>query len=85
MILSLFLGNCARDPPVIGQLIFKPDGWQVLAEWIDANLHYSSAWSFPIYWASNIQWHDNPVRRIDSYAKSKGRWKKLCYRIDCKL
>ena len=53
----------------------KPGGWQVLGEWIDANLAYPSAWFFPIYWAFNIQWQEHPVRRIDSYAEPKGRWR----------
>lgn len=49
--------------------------WQILAEWIDANLLYSSLYFFPKYWAVNINWHERPLRRIDSYAKPLGRWK----------
>jgi hypothetical protein len=49
-------------------------GWQILARWIDQNLPYSSLWFYPIYWAFNIQWHERPQRRIDSYAEPKGRW-----------
>ena len=48
-------------------------GWQVLARWIDANLPYSTAWFFPTLWAFNIQWHERPQRRIDSYAEPRGR------------
>lgn len=46
--------------------------WQVMAEWIDRNLPYSSAWFFPTYWAFNIGWHERPQRRIDNYAEPKG-------------
>lgn len=49
-------------------------GWQVLARWIDDTLPYSTVWFFPAYWAFNIQWHERPQRRIDSYAEPKGRW-----------
>jgi len=50
-------------------------GWQVLARWIDDTLPYASACFFPTYWAFNIQWHERPLRRIDSYAEPKGRWR----------
>lgn len=43
-------------------------GWRVLAEWIDANLPYSSLYFFPKYWAVNIGWHEAPERSIKSYA-----------------
>jgi hypothetical protein len=49
-------------------------GWRILARWIHENLNYSSLWFFPKYWAFNIQWHERPERRIDSYAEPKGRW-----------
>jgi hypothetical protein len=49
-------------------------GWQVLARWIDENLPYASLEFFPKYWAFNIQWHERPERRVDSYAEPKGRW-----------
>lgn len=52
----------------------EPGGWQGLARWIDDNLKYSSLWFFPTLWAVNIGWHENPKRRIDSYAEPKGRW-----------
>lgn len=52
----------------------EPGGWQVLARWIDENLPYSSLFFFPTYWALNINWHERPQRRIDSYAEPKGRW-----------
>lgn len=30
---------------------------------------------FPTLWAVNIQWHEKPERRVDSYAVPKGRWR----------
>jgi hypothetical protein len=48
--------------------------WQILARWIDENLPYSSLYFFPKYWALNINWHERPQRRIDSYAEPRGRW-----------
>lgn len=52
----------------------EPGGWQVLALWIHENLPYSSLFFFPTYWAVNINWHECPQRRVDSYAEPKGRW-----------
>jgi hypothetical protein len=48
--------------------------WRILARWIDRNLVYSSVQFYPTYWAFNIQWHERPARRIDSFAEPKGRW-----------
>jgi hypothetical protein len=48
--------------------------WRLLARWIDRNLPYSSVQFYPTYWAFNIQWHEKPERRIDSFAEPKGRW-----------
>lgn len=50
------------------------DDWQILTRWIDDNLPYSTLYFFPTLWAVNIQWHERPVRRVDSYAEPKGRW-----------
>jgi len=52
----------------------EPGDWRILAQWIHDNLNYSMLWFFPTYWAFNIQWHERPERRIDSYAEPKGRW-----------
>lgn len=49
--------------------------WQILARWIDETLAYSSLHFFPTLWAVNVNWHERPKRRIDSYAVPKGRWK----------
>ncbi|WP_324261529.1 hypothetical protein U4960_15625 [Altererythrobacter sp. H2] len=50
-------------------------GWQVLAEWVDTKLPYSSLFFFPKLWAVNVSWHELPERRVDSYAVPKGRWR----------
>lgn len=49
-------------------------GWQVLARWIHDNLPYSSLFFFPTFWAVNINWHEFPRKRIESYAEPKGLW-----------
>jgi len=46
--------------------------WPALAWWIHDHLAYSRLFFFPKLAAFNIQWHENPVRRIDSYVKPKG-------------
>lgn len=46
--------------------------WRQLAWWIHDHLPYSSLYFFPKLAAFNIQWHENPVRRIDSYVAPKG-------------
>ncbi|MBX3490782.1 MAG: hypothetical protein KF769_07015 [Parvibaculum sp.] len=52
---------------------FPQDGdWQKLAWWIHDHLPYSSLYFFKELWAFNIQWHEQPERRIDSYAEPKG-------------
>ena len=48
--------------------------WQILDRWIDETLPYSSLWFYPRLWAVNVNWHEEPERRIDSYAAPKGRW-----------
>lgn len=49
--------------------------WQILANWIDTNLPYSTVTFFPKLWAFNIQWHQSPKRKIKSYAKPRGRFR----------
>ncbi|CAD7044119.1 hypothetical protein RHAB21_03402 [Pseudorhizobium halotolerans] len=46
--------------------------WQKMAWWIYDHLPYASLCFFPKLWASNIQWHERPERRIMSYAKPRG-------------
>lgn len=52
----------------------QPGDWQILARWIDDNLPYPRLFFFPTLWAVNINWHERPLRRMDSYAEPKGRW-----------
>lgn len=46
--------------------------WTELAWWIHDHLPYSEMYFFPKLAAFNIQWHENPTRRIDSYVAPKG-------------
>jgi hypothetical protein len=53
--------------------VFPNEGdWQKLAWWIHDNLPYSSVWVFPKYWAMNINWSENPEKKIISYMPPKG-------------
>jgi hypothetical protein len=52
---------------------FQAQGdWRKLAWWIHDHLPYSSLYFFPKMWAVNIQWCEDPVRRIDSYVSPRG-------------
>lgn len=46
--------------------------WRKLAWWIHDHLAYSELFFFPKLAAFNITWHENPVRRIDSYIAPRG-------------
>jgi hypothetical protein len=46
--------------------------WQAMAWWIHDNLPYSRLQFFPKLAAFNIQWHEKPVRKIDSFADPRG-------------
>lgn len=46
--------------------------WQPLAWWIHDHLPYSHMSFFPKLCAFNINWHEQPQRRLDSYATPKG-------------
>jgi hypothetical protein len=50
----------------------KGGSWTAMAWWIHDHLPYSSLYFFPRLAAFNINWHEAPVRRIDSYAPPKG-------------
>ena len=53
--------------------VFQAKGdWRKLAWWIHDHLPYSSLLFFPKLWAVNIQWREEPERRIDSYTAPKG-------------
>lgn len=56
----------------------NPGNWTRLAWWIHDNLPYSSLHFFPTNAAVNIQWHEKPERRIDSWAgwQADDGWKK---------
>ncbi|WP_157215933.1 hypothetical protein [Flavisphingomonas formosensis] len=61
---------------------FPNDGdWTALAWWIHDHLPYSELQFFPTNWAFNINWRENPVRAIHSYAgwKEEGAWKASGY------
>lgn len=47
-------------------------GWTDMAWWIHDHLNYSTLCFFPKLMAFNIQWHEHPVRRIDSYTAPRG-------------
>lgn len=46
--------------------------WRALAWWVHDHLPYSSMYFFPRLAAFNLNWHENPLRRIDSYITPRG-------------
>lgn len=58
--------------PWLVDCIEKGGSWTAMAWWIHDHLPYSSLYFFPRLGAFNINWHEVPVRRIDSYAPPKG-------------
>ncbi len=46
--------------------------WRALAWWIHDHLAYSRLQFFPKLAAFNINWHERPVRRIDSFISPNG-------------
>lgn len=46
--------------------------WRSIAWWIHDHLPYGSLYFFPKLAAFNMQWHERPERRIDSYIPPKG-------------
>lgn len=50
----------------------KGGSWTSMAWWIHDHLPYSSLYFFSRLGAFNINWHETPVRHIDSYASPKG-------------
>jgi len=46
--------------------------WTDMAWWIHDHLPYSTLYFFPRLAAFNINWHEIPVRRVDSYLQPKG-------------
>lgn len=52
---------------------FQTSGdWRRLAWWVHDHLPYSEMYFFPKFWAFNLTWNEQPVRRIDSYAAPAG-------------
>lgn len=48
------------------------EDWRSLAWWIHDHLPYSHLQFFPKLCAFNIQWHERPTRRFDSFITPKG-------------
>jgi len=46
--------------------------WRAIAWWIHDHLPYSHLQFFPKLHAFNIQWHENPRKRIDSFIAPRG-------------
>lgn len=46
--------------------------WRALAWWIHDHLPYAHLQFFPKLAAFNIQWHERPTRRIDSFISPRG-------------
>ena len=55
--------------PAIADRLRNDGDWTQIAWWIHDNLPYSTLYFFTQLTAFNIQWRENPVRQIDSYAK----------------
>lgn len=52
--------------------IAKGGSWTDMAWWIHDHLPYNTMYFFPKLAAFNLNWHEAPIRRIDSYASPKG-------------
>lgn len=58
--------------PRLVEHVEQGGSWTSMAWWIHDHLTYSSLYFFPKLCAFNINWHESPKRRIDSYAAPKG-------------
>jgi hypothetical protein len=58
--------------PSLVDHIARGGSWTDMAWWIHDHLPYSSLYFFPKLAAFNINWHEVPARRIDSYVQPKG-------------
>ena len=63
--------------PSFAKLYNKGMCWTQMAWWIHDNLPYSTLYFFPKNAAFNIQWHEMPLRKIQSYIVPKGTLTKL--------
>ncbi|MBS3962219.1 MAG: hypothetical protein KGZ61_10390 [Sandarakinorhabdus sp.] len=54
----------------------QPGDWRILARRRHESLPHAGLYFFPIRWAFNITWSENPdaERTINSYVEPKGRW-----------
>lgn len=64
--------------PEVADALPEAGQWVQLAWWIHDHLPYSALYFFNTNWACNVQWRENPVRRIDSYAgwQEGAAWKR---------
>ncbi len=62
--------------PAVTDLLAEPGDWTEFAWWIHDNLAYSSLCFFTQRMACNVQWRENPERRIDSWLGrfENGKW-----------
>lgn len=58
--------------PAFAKLYNQGMSWTQLAWWIHDHLPYSTLFFFPKNAAFNIQWHEVPARKIQSYVAPKG-------------
>lgn len=58
--------------PSFANAFTAPHDWQRLAWWVHDHLPYTAMQFFPKRWAFNLQWHERPKRRIDSFAAPRG-------------
>ena len=58
--------------PRFADFLDRGGDWRSMAWWIHDHLPYSTLCFFPMLGAFNIQWHEKPERRIDSYVAPKG-------------
>ena len=52
--------------------IEKGGSWTDMAWWIHDHLAYNTLYFFPKLAAFNINWHERPILRIDSYVEPRG-------------
>ena len=68
---SIGAGACIVFPWFADRYAAKAD-WRALAWWIHDHLDYAHLQFFPKLAAFNIQWHERPRRRIDSFIAPRG-------------
>lgn len=65
-------GTVCLVVPTFAKLYEDGMSWTALAWWIHDNLPYNSQYFFPKRAALNLNWHENPKRKIQSYVSPKG-------------